>query len=218
MPGCERCEAVEIADYGIAAERRYGLILQGDDQEAGKLRLLSFARHIAEGRDDEFVALHQQPVRLVQGIADQPRLEFAVLEAPDGIGGRIRDVDRPRLVGGDVVQEQRAFRRVAIDDLPRGDVDLHQLIDVGDIERAVMQRETGRAVESLDPFPRDDGAVGPELGDESVAVLLHDGAGNIADIEEASGRVLHHRFRLGQALDLPHQLRLGRRGAGQDQT
>ncbi len=56
-------------------------------------------------------------------------------------------------------------------------------IDVGDIERAVMQRETGRAVESLDPFPRDDGAVGPELGDEAVAVLLHDGAGDIADIE-----------------------------------
>ncbi len=61
------------------------------------------------------------------------------------------------------------------------------------------------------------GPVGPQLGDEAVAVLLHDGAGDIADIDGARGRILDDRFRLLQALGLPEQSGSGGGGVAEDQ-
>ena len=201
-----------------SAELAHRLVLEIDRKQPAQLLLLPLARQFAERGDDELVALRQKTVRAVQVVVRQPRLEVAVLEAPDRVHRRVGGVDSAVLADRDVVEEDRALRLVALGDLARGDVDLDQLVDVGHVEGAVVERHAGRRVQALDPFPLDDGAVGPEPGDEAVAVLLHDGAGDVGDIDRAGGRILDDRLRLRQALDLPQQLGRGGGGVAEDES
>jgi hypothetical protein len=48
---------------------------------------------------------------------------------------------------------------VPLDDLSRCDVDLDQFVNIGGIERAVIEREPGRRVQALDPFAGADGSI-----------------------------------------------------------
>src|SRR5262249_59846714 len=57
-------------------------------------------------------------------------------------------------------------------------------------------------------------AVGGQPRDEAVAVLLHDGAVDVADVDDAGSRILYDGFRLSKAFGFPEELRpSGDRGA-----
>src|SRR5262249_12809750 len=106
------------------------------------------------------------------------------------------------------------FGVVVLENRAGGIVDLDELIDVGCVERAVMQGKPGRRVQPLDPLPLEHLAVGGQPRDEAVAVLLHDGAVDVADVDDAGSRILYDGFRLSQALGFPEELRpSGGRGA-----
>ena len=108
--------------------------------------LCLFARlgHGAEGRHDQRVALDVKSVRRVERIVGEPSLELSVLQAPDGIGRQVGDVDDAFAVARHIVEPFRARRGIALGDGLRGNVDLDELIDVGDIELAAIEREAGR--------------------------------------------------------------------------
>ena len=83
-------------------------------------------------------------VRRVERFVGEPSLQLSVLQAPDGIGRRVGDVDGAFAVARHVVEPFRAWRGIALGYGLRRDVDLDELIDIGDIKLAAVEREAGR--------------------------------------------------------------------------
>ena len=137
--------------FVAVADRAHRLILDIHREQAAQLLFLPSPGKLPNDATISLSALDEKAVRSVQFVVGEPRLEVSVLQPPDRVHRRVGDVHRAVFADRDVVQEDRALRGIALDDLARCDVDLDKLVDVGDVERAIMQRHSGRRVEALDP-------------------------------------------------------------------
>ena len=95
--------------------------------------------HLAEAGDDQLIALHEQTIGARQRFVLQPGLELAVGKLPDRVGAGVGDEHLIVGADGDVVQELGVRGGVLLEDLAFFDVDLDQLVDVGDVELALAQ-------------------------------------------------------------------------------
>src|SRR5690606_4571688 len=106
----------------------------------------------------------------------------------------ISDVDHT-VRGGYVVEKLRTFGRVTARDLTCLRVDGDELIDVGDVQRSAIERQSLGRVHTCCPLLFKDIAFRRDRADVAVAVLRARVAPDVRYVDEASIGIVQSRFR-----------------------